>query len=76
MGADLRSDRPNLPVPVPLSSSLSDHLALKLNSLTDLEGNQNQFAVGAWTQSRPPRALEVVTSPRCGIDILTHEIKK
>lgn len=81
MGTDLWSDRANLPSYCPallvLSCSkwLSDQLALKLNTLTDLEENQNQFVPGPSIWSRPPRALELVTSPRCGIDVLTCKVR-
>lgn len=80
-GTDLWSDRANLPsyCPALLILScfkwLSDQLVLKLNSLTDLEENQNQFAPGPSIRSRPPWALELVTSPRCGIDILTRKVR-
>lgn len=81
MGTDLWSDRANLPSYCPallvLSCSkwLSDQLALKLNSLTDLEENLNQFAPGPSIQSRPPWACELVTSPRCEIDVLTCKVR-
>lgn len=80
-GTDLWSDRANLPSYCPtllvLSCSkwLSDQLALKLNTLTDLEENQNQFVPGPSIWSRPPRALEPVTSPWCGIDVLTCKVR-
>lgn len=78
---DLWSDRANLPSYCPallvLSCSkwLSDQLALKLNTLTDLEENQNQFVPGPSIWSRPPRALELVTSPWWGIDVLTRKVR-
>ena len=52
---------------------LSDQLALKLNTLNDLEENLNHF-VQASIQSSPlgPR---LVTSRRCGIDVLTCEVR-
>lgn len=80
-GTDLWSDRANLPSYCPallvLSCSkwLSDQLALKLNTLTDLEENQNQFVPGPSIWSCPPRALELVTSPWCGIDVLTRKVR-
>lgn len=81
MGTDLWSDRANLPSYCPallvLSCSkwLCDQLALKLNSLTDLEENLNQFALGPSIRSCPPWAHELVTSPRCGIDVLTCKVR-
>lgn len=81
MGTDLWSDKANLPGYCPallvLSCSkwLSDQLALKLNTLTDLEENQNQFVPGPSIWSRPLRAPELVTSPRCGIDVLTRKVR-
>lgn len=80
-GTDLWSDRANLPSYYPalliLSCSkwLSDQLALKLNTLTDLEENQNQFVPGPSIWSCPPWALELVTSPWCGIDVLTRKVR-
>lgn len=81
MGTDLWSDRVNLPSYCPalhvLSCSkwLSDQLALKLNTLSDLEENQNQFVTGPSIWSCPPRALQLVTSPCCGIDVLTRKVR-
>lgn len=78
---DLWSDRANLPSYCPallvLSCSkwLSDQLALKLNTLTDLEENQNQFVPRPSIWSRPPGARELVTSPWCGIDVLTCKVR-
>ena len=81
MGTDLWSDRANLPSYCPalliLSCSkwLSDQLALKPNTLTDLEENQNQFVPGPSISSCPLQALELVTSPWCGIDVLTRKVR-
>lgn len=52
---------------------LSDQLALKLNTLNDLEENLNQFVQASIRSS--PLGPRLVTSRRCRVDVLTCEVR-